>query len=160
MDNILIAIRESLQAISNPHFYSDERAYQGELIAELRNRLNDMEIDDGALVQQEYQKRMKDHGFNIRPDIIIHIPFEDAGFATRDEGNFVVFELKRHATEAAALGDYEKLSSMCEILNYPLGVFINIDASETYFDSFEGDMKQRLKSFSTHIEGREVVLTE
>ena len=51
------------------------------------------------IVKQEYQKRMKEHGFRIRPNIIIHVPFKNTGFASRHEGNFVVIELKHRVTE-------------------------------------------------------------
>jgi len=94
MDEILNIIRDSLSSIDNPHFYNTELGFQGELVAEIRKRLPELEID-GAIVQQEYQKRMKDHGFRIRPDIIIHIPFEQTSFNSRQEGNFLVIELKQ-----------------------------------------------------------------
>jgi len=159
MEEIIQAIRDSIASIVNPRFYETERGFQGELGAELRNRLNGLEIE-GAIVEQEYQKRMKEHGFRIRPDIIIHIPFEGAGFSSRAEGNFVVIELKRQAIEGEALADYENLSAMCETLNYPLGVFINIGANETHIDKFQGQNKDRLRSFSVQLEDGMVAVRE
>lgn len=150
MINILKAISESLASINNPRFYETERGFQGELGAELRKRLSDFEID-GAIVEQEYQKRMRDHGIRIRPDIIIHIPFEGSGLADRTEGNFVVIELKHQASKEEAIADFQKLSDMCEALNYPLGVFINIASSKTYFDKYNGKLKERLHSFAVQI---------
>lgn len=94
MEGLLNIIRESLSSIVNPHFFKTERGFQGELNSELRQRLPSLEID-GAIVEQEYQKRMREHGFRIRPDIIIHIPFEQSELNSRKEGNFVVIELKK-----------------------------------------------------------------
>lgn len=147
MDPILQAIHESLLAINNPRFFETERGFQGELSSELRNRLPAFELQ-GAIVEQEYQKRQKAHGFNIRPDIIIHIPFEGSGFSKRDEGNFVVIELKHKAAKSEAVEDYNKLSKMCEVLNYPFGVFVNIQSDQTYFENFEGKYKDRLCGFA------------
>ena len=159
MDQILEIIRASLSSITNPRFFETERGYQGELGGELRNRLPLLEID-GAIVEHEYQKRMKDHGFKIRPDIIIHVPFEHSIYTSREEGNFVVIELKHQGTEEEALTDYESLSSMCEILGYPLGVFINIDSDKTYFGNYHGPLKERLRSFGVRLKSGHVVITE
>ena len=159
MDQIIEIIRVSLSSIINPRFYDTERGYQGELGGELRNRLPLLELD-GAIIEQEYQKRMIDHGFRIRPDIIIHVPFEYSTYTSRMEGNFVVIELKHQGTEEEALADYESLSSMCEILGYPLGIFINIDSDKTYFANYHGQLKERLRSFSVRLKGGQVVITE
>lgn len=159
MDQILEIIKASLSSITNPRFYETERGYQGELGGELRNRLPLLELD-GTIVEQEYQKRMKDHGFRIRPDIIIHVPFERSIYTSREEGNFVVIELKHQGTENEALADYESLSRMCEVLGYPLGVFINIDSDKTYFDNYHGPLKERLRSFGVRLDGGQVIITE
>jgi hypothetical protein len=159
MDEILEIIKASLSSIANPRFYETERGFQGELVGELRNRLPEIELEK-TIVEQEYQKRIKDHGFKIRPDIIIHIPFKNSHFTSRREGNFVVIELKHRATENEALADYERLSSMCDVLGYPLGVFINIDSDETYIGKFQGPHMERLRSFSVHLENSQVILAE
>ena len=159
MDEILEIIRSSLSSITNPRFYETERGYQGELSAELRSRLPLLQLD-GAIVEHEYQKRIKDHGFRIRPDIIIHVPFKYSNYTSRDEGNFVVIALKHQATEKKALIDYRNLSRMCEILGYPLGVFINIDSDETYFSNFQGPFKEKLYSFGVRLDSGQVVINE
>ena len=151
MEKILQAIKDSLEAVVNPRFYATERGFQGEFGAELKSRLSDLEID-GAIVEHEYQKRIDNHGFRIRPDIIIHIPFEGSEYSTREEGNFVVIELKHQANEEKALSDYEHLSSMCKTLNYPLGVFININAKKTYFNKYNDPLKKQLRAFSVHLD--------
>lgn len=133
MEALIDSFRNALLSITNARFYKTERGFQGELSAELRARLAEFEID-GAIVEQEYQKRMRDHGFRIRPDLVVHIPFEDGGFASRSEGNFVVVELKHHANKSSARTDYQNLQRMCQELGYPLAVFINIDSNETFID--------------------------
>ena len=112
------------------------------------------------LLIRPQQKRMKDHGFTIRPDIIIHIPFEQANYSARTEGNFVVIELKLRASEAQAVADYENLARMCEVLDYPLGIFVNIASNETYFESYEGEFKDRLHAFGVRLNNDQVVIVE
>ena len=158
MDEIIGMIRESLLAITNPHFYGTELGFQGELLSEIRARLPRLELD-GAVVQQEYQKRLKVHGFRIRPEIIIHIPFEQSEFRQRAEGNFVVIELKLESTGPDALVDYEKLSSMCKLLDYPLAIFININSTETFYDDLDIE-KDRIHAFAVKIESGQVLLIE
>lgn len=159
MNQLLTIVKGALISITNPYWFETERGYQGELLGELRNKLSDCEIE-GAIGQQEYQKRMKDHGFRIRPDIIIHIPFEQANYEARKEGNFVVIELKLRASEAQAIADYQSLARMCEILDYPLGIFVNIGSNETYFESYKGGFKDRLHAFGVRLDNGEVVIDE
>lgn len=159
MNEFLNIIRESLDSITNPHFYKTERGFQGELISEIRQRLPELEID-GVVVEQEYQKRMKDHGFRIRPDILIHIPFEQAALNSRREGNFVVIELKQNATKAEALADYSNLSSMCSALNYPLAIFINIGASCTYLSDYANADKVNIHAFGVRLSDGHVEIVE
>lgn len=154
MGAILQAIHDSLLGVTNQRFFNTERGFQGEFSSELRNKLPTLELE-GAIVEQEYQKRQRHHGFNIRPDIIVHIPFENSGLSERNEGNFVVIELKHNASREEALEDYAKLSSMCELLNYPLGVFINIASNKTYLDEFEGGFKDRLCAFAVSFDEKE-----
>ncbi|GAA5523151.1 hypothetical protein LQ318_16080 [Aliifodinibius salicampi] len=159
MQTFLEIVRESLASINNPHFYNEERGFQGELVAEIRKRLPEIETE-GVIVQQEYQKRMKDHGFKIRPDLIVHIPFEQADFVNRQEGNFFVIELKHNATKKEALADFLKLSRMCALLNYPLGIFINIDSSSTYLNEFKEKEKHKLHAFAVKNEDGIVEIIE
>lgn len=152
MDELINIIRESLVAINHPRFYETERGFQGAFLAELGQRLPALQWD-GAIVEQEYQKRMPDHGIRIRPDIIIHIPFDEDIHNLRTEGNFVVFELKLNASEVEALPDYENLSNMCEALGYPLGVFINIGSSSTHLSQYQGPHKGKLHAFAVRLHG-------
>ena len=45
------------------------------------------------LSSQEHQKTLRIHGLNIRPDIVIHEPFDPLIHANRRDGNYAVFEL-------------------------------------------------------------------
>jgi hypothetical protein len=82
-----------------------------------------------SIVEQEYQKRLPDHGIRVRPDIIIHIPTLVGG--NRRLGNFAVFELNLRAGEIEAREDFANLDAVLGALDYPLGVFINIDSTHT-----------------------------
>lgn len=79
---------------------------------------------------------------------------------SRKEGNFVVFELKLNACENEAIADYESLSSMCAELNYPLAIFININSSNTYIDSYQGKHKDKLISYSVQLSDNRAVVTK
>lgn len=131
MDKLLNIVCESLATINHPHFYKTERGFQGAFLAELGLRLPTLQWE-GTIVEQEYQKRMRDHGIKIRPDIIIHVPFEDGRHNSRREGNFVVFELKLNATPQDALSDYDHLSRICEVLKFLAGIFINMGSNSTH----------------------------
>ncbi len=155
MNDLLNIVRESLIAISHPRYYKTERGFQGEFLAELKQRLPSLQWE-GAIVEQEYQKRMPDHGIRIRPDIIVHVPFESGRTISRSEGNFVVFELKLNADAKDALQDYENLSSMCEVLGYPLGVFINISATSAHLNQYHGPHKEKLHAFAVRLHGNQV----
>ena len=107
---------------------------------------------NGAVVEQEYQKRIPDHGFRIRPDIIVHVPYEPSIHSSRMEGNFVVFELKLQAGPKQAAEVYEKLCNMCDVLGYPLAIFINISAEDTHFENYKGPYKDRILAISARLD--------
>lgn len=150
MELLLQTIRNSLLGITNPRCYDTERGFQGELLSEIRNRLPQLGID-GAIVEQEYQKRNSEHGLKIRPDIIVHVPFVASMFESRSDGNFVVIEIKRRANRGEAIGDYESLCRMCQVLNYPLAVFINIDSDETFIDDCPPLAQGQIHSFAVRL---------
>ena len=159
MDELLNIIRASLIAVKPPRFYESERGFQGAFLTELHLRIPAHQWE-GAIIEQEYQKRMPDHGINIRPDIIIHVPFVGSRHSLRSEGNFVVFELKLDANLGEELVDYEHLSNMCEILGYPLGVFINVCSDKTHLRSYDGPHKEKLHAFAVCIRAGQVELHE
>jgi hypothetical protein len=126
---LLSSVRESLAAIRQPRFFETECGYQGQLLVQLDARLR---LSNAAIVEQEYQKQAQTHGLNIRPDIIIHEPFDPERHHTRADGNFAVLELKRRASPTDAFGDFQNLAQMLDVLRYRLGIFINIDSRMTY----------------------------
>ncbi|CAI1847409.1 Uncharacterised protein [Serratia fonticola] len=145
-------LEEALQNIKHTRYYETERGYQGELYAELRKILPDLGWDN-AIVEQEYQKKIREHNIRIRPDIIIHVPFDPNLNNTRGDGNFVTFELKlgRNLTETQALNDYQSLAIMCEELSYPYAVFIVIDGNTTYFNKYDGPHKEKILAYNVNI---------
>jgi len=150
MNRLLKIIKESLASVSHSRFYETERGFQAEFIAELKKRIPLLQLE-GAIVEQEYQKRIRAHGINIRPDIIIHVPFEERHHDSRRQGNFVVFELKLNADKKKALSAYENLSKICEVLEYPLGVFINSNNISTHLNRYHGPHKESLCAFAVRL---------
>lgn len=131
-EEFLALLKESLENVREPRFFETERGFQGELLAHLRNRLEFAGFPGGPIVEQEYQKTLPHHGLNIRPDIIIHIPFERGHAEWRDAGNFVAMELKLRSTEHEAREDFAKLQLMRDVLGYPLTIFINVNSDQTH----------------------------
>jgi hypothetical protein len=131
-EQFLAILRDALENIREPRFFRTERGFQGELLVQLRNRLQNAELPGEPIVEQEYQKTIPLHRLNIRPDIIVHIPFDRGRAERRDQGNFVAMELKLRSTENEARGDFANLNQMREVLGYPLTIFINIDSDETH----------------------------
>jgi len=113
-----------------------------------------------STVEQEYQKTLKKHAIRIRPDIVIHIPYERGISLNRRSDNYVVIQMKLKASEKRAKEDFQKLNLMFEKLNYPLGIFLNISSNETFYDSYSGNYKERLHCFSVQLVNNEVVLYE
>lgn len=152
-ERFLALLRDALENIREPRFFRTERGFQGELLAQLRNRLQNAELPGDPIVEQEYQKTMPLHGLNIRPDIVVHIPFERGRAERRDQGNFVAMELKLRATENEARGDFANLKQMREVLGYPLTVFINIDSDETHVAQCPEDLAVQTVCYAVRLEG-------
>ena len=158
----LVNLRDSIRAITNRRLFSTERGYQGQLITELKNRVNIKQIfSKHAILEQEYQKTLEAHGINIRPDLIIHIPYETGIHNDRRSGNYVVIQLKLNASEEMAQEDFNKLDLMFgEELDYPLGIFLNINSGKTFFDCYTGDYRERLHCFAVRLVDDEVIIYE
>ena len=150
-EKLLEAIRDSLAEITASRFYETERGFQGELIAELRKRLTDSVLPERAILEQEYQKRLKTHGLDIRPDIIIHEPFDQTRHSNRQSGNHAVFELKRRAAEVGASQAFDSLGKMLQVLDYPIGIFVNIDSDATFSASVPKDFQDRIVCFAVRL---------
>jgi hypothetical protein len=118
-------------------------------------------LEADPIVEQEYQKRLLLHGIRIRPDIIIHVPFERGVTERRDKGNFVAMELKRRATSKTAKGAFANLAKMKKALKYPLTIFINIDSDQTHVALCPKSIAGQTACFAVHLEdGKSVVRLE
>lgn len=136
---------DCLKQITEDRLFSTERGYQGTLAGLLSENMRKQDIWPGnPIVEEEYQKRAKDHGIKFRPDLIIHIPFDRGIYSDRKHGNFVVMMLKLNSSKYSALEDYEKLSLLCEKLDYSIAVFLNIGSEETFFSTYDGKFKERM----------------
>lgn len=135
IEALISHIETALRTISHPRFYETERGFQGEFLATLHRSLPEGFLNPGLVIEQEYQKRLAQHGLTIRPDIIIHEPFDPARHSGRDDGNVAVIELKRNASAHDAKSDFESLAKMLDVLHYPLGIFINIASERTHADA-------------------------
>lgn len=143
--NALLAhFTDALGAITAPRFYETERGFQGALLAELQKTIPQHLLPDGAILEQEYQKRLYAHGVKIRPDIIIHEPFDETRHESRRDGNIAVIELKRDASANDAVGDFDSLIRMMEALDYPMAIFINIASATTHTDLVPAEWRQRI----------------
>ena len=111
-------------------------------------------ITRGAILEMEYQKSSR-HGIRQRPDIIFHIPAEHSRASVR-ENNFAVWALKRRASSADALADFDLLDEMFEALSIAhSGFFLNIDSADTMRQHYHGRHGNRLAAVAaTLVDGR------
>ena len=159
----LDTFRDSIRAITDSRYFLTERGYQGQLIAEMESRTNIEQIFLGnAIFEQEYQKTLKNHGINIRPDIILHVPYEKGIYHNRRSGNLVVIQVKLKASVGKAREDFDKLDLMFDKdkLDYPLGIFLNINSDNTFSNYYTGDYPERLYCFAVRLVDDEVVIYE
>ena len=131
-DHFLAVLKEALGNIREARSFQDERSFQGALLQELARRLERGVLPDDPIIEEEYQKRIRSHGLRIRPDIIVHVPFDRGLGQTRDQGNFTAIELKRRATTKTAKKAFANLALMKKALKYPLTIFINVDSEQTH----------------------------
>jgi hypothetical protein len=141
----------ALRAVSTPRFFETERGYQGEFLAELRAGMPALGLPGDAIIEQEYQKTFPAHNINVRPDIIVHVPTAAGG--DRAVGNFAVFELNFQAGPKEAREDFNNLDAVIEALNYPVGVFVNIDSVRTQAARYEGAYRDRIHFFAVRLVG-------
>lgn len=124
------------------------------MLVELQHRLRSTAFPGDPIIEQEYQKTIPNHGIAIRPDLIIHILFERGDTKRREEGNFVAIELKLAATAAEADEDFESLTLMKEKLGYPLTIFLNLDAAETYVERCSHKIASQTVCFAVQLKDR------
>jgi len=158
-DAFLAIMNDALASIREPRLFETERGYQGELLAMLRPRLVGAALPGDAIIEQEYQKRINDHGIRIRPDIIIHVPFEPGASQNRREGNFVAVEIKRKSADAEQA--FDSLRQISEALNYALAIFVNIDSDKTHIELCPPGIAERTVCFAVRLQdGAPVVKME
>lgn len=114
----------------------------------------------GTVIEQEYQKRWRQHGLSQRPDIIIHEPFDPTRHRTSAEGNHAVVELKLKATRAQAVVDFGKLCVIMDVLEYPLAIFVNVGSSVNHVEASPPALRGRLVCFAVWKEGASVKVIE
>ena len=159
-EEFLAALHSAILSITEPRYFESERGFQGALIAQLEMRLAGLSFADKPIIEQEYQKTFPAHGITIRPDILLHVPFERGETQNRWEGNFVALELKLRASAKDADDDFSSLSLLALKLSYPLTIFLNIDSSETYFKQCPAEIAQQTVCCAVRLEGSQVHLLE
>lgn len=147
-DTLLVHLEAALAGVAHPAFFEDERSFQGELLVMLHKTIPDHVLPEESVIQQEYQKRLAVHGLRIRPDIIIHEPFNPDRHEDRTDGNYLVIELKRKSSPAKAARDFANLIQMMDVLSYPAGVFVNIASERTHAESLPADANGRISCFA------------
>ncbi len=150
-------ITEALKRITHLRFFETERGYQGELAGLLSALVRNGVWPGDGIVEEEYQKRARDHGIRKRPDIIIHRPAQRG--ENRRAGNYLVLLLKRKGTRADATEDFNSLNEIITALDYPLGVFLNIDSSQTYSHAYEGPFRDRLHFIAVSRHPGQIIIT-
>ncbi len=151
MEHFVAVFQAALAAIREPRLFATERGYQGALIGELQKRLDEVALPGEPIIEQEYQKTLPHHGITIRPDLIIHIPFERGATCWRNEGNFVAVEMKVNATAAEADEDFASLVLLKERLGYPLTLFLNIGAAQSYAERCPQSIAAQTVCFAVHL---------
>lgn len=159
-ERFVTLLRQALENIYEEQFFGDERGFRGALLQELSKELANGVLPTDPIIQQRYQKRLPSHGIRIRPDIIIHVPFERGLTKKRDEGNFVAMELKRRATGKRAKQAFANLSQLKKVLKYPVTIFINVDSEETHAALCPMNIANQTVCFAVHREnGTTIVRT-
>jgi len=133
--NLIRAIADALKLVTANRYFRSERGFQGQFHVELDRLLRDRGlVSSQTLIEEEYQKTIRNHGISHRPDLIVHIPFEPGLTGSRREGNVVVFEFKIRGSRLDAVDRFIKLDDYLTALDYPLGVFVNINATRSFVE--------------------------
>jgi len=154
----LETLLSAINRIREPRLFLTERGYQGQLLVEF-DKLLEGERDSIArpLVEQEYQKTADKHGITLRPDIIVHIPFERGVSPTRQHDNHLVILLNLAAKKKEAEEDFNQLEIMCSVLEYPIGSFVNIASSDLWLPNYtrKSDKKFTLHEIAVQLQNSE-----
>lgn len=151
----------AIRQITTPRYYTTERGFVPEFYKELSRQFeNDNPFPNNTILESEVQKSSAKHyGIKQRPDILIHIPIETGLTTHANENNFVVYAFKLNATQAKAVEDFDKLEQMFNLLNYEIGIFINISSHPTsYLNNYQGQFRNRIHEFSIALAGGQVLI--
>jgi hypothetical protein len=155
IDQIVTATDRALREVAIPRFLRTERGFHGRFYSALHQVLAEQGLlQGGHILEMEPQKSIR-HGMSQRPDIVLHVPVEESG-ARVSEHNLAVWALKRHATLGQARNDCTKLDAMFEMLCYPPGIFVNIDAKNHFAASYNGKFPDRLRTVAVWLDGEVV----
>ena len=100
------------------------------------------------------------HGLTIRPDIVIHEPFDTLRHRQRTDGNLAVIELKRCGTPARSRNDFTNLATMLDVLCYPVAFFINIASTRPQAHLTPPEAQGRVIAFAVSLRAGRVHLVE
>ncbi|MDZ4348067.1 MAG: hypothetical protein U1A22_00820 [Xanthomonadaceae bacterium] len=156
MREVLTAATEAaIRSVDAARFFRTERGFHGRFYCALQAELDNAGlIANGAILEMEYQKSAR-HKLGQRPDIIFHIPTEHS-HAGVEANNFAVWALKRRASVAEVREDFDKLDQMFERLHYPLGFFVNVDATDPMRAHYSGTYGSRLATVAASLHGAQV----
>jgi len=147
-EKIIKIVAKALKNMDSSRFFKTERGFQGRFACALYERFDAKKIfQDDTIIEEEYQKRIKNHGTRLRPDLIIHVPVESTHSSDTTENNFVVFAFKKQADEDKAKEDFKKLDEIFRVLKYPLGIFVNINKAKSFLNKYSGSFKNRIHEF-------------
>lgn len=151
INEIIAATNSALREVTTPRFLRTERGFHGRFYCALQRVLEELGVLQGDhILEMEYQKSAR-HGMSQRPDIVLHVPAEESG-AKVNENNVAVWALKRRATLGEACEDFDKLDQMFEMLNYPMGIFINVDAKQHFADFYNGRFPERVRTVAVWLD--------
>jgi len=158
MNQILQSTKTALRQLTEPRYFRTERGFQGRFYCALQQALDDNNLlESPRILEMEYQKSAR-HGLSQRPDIILHVPAEDSGAGVAED-NYAVWALKLRASASDAQEDFRKLDDMFSLLNYPLGIFVNIDATVHHRSIYTGQFPDRLFAVAVRLNDGKVKLS-
>jgi hypothetical protein len=137
-DQTVCAILRTLARIPCGRFWETERGFVGQFNAEFQAVVRELGIlPAGTVIEEEHQKRFEEHGLRYRPDLIVHVPYDPGIVSSRRQGNYVVFEFKNRGNSTDASEALKKLDEYARVLDYKVGVFVNINSPQCHLGSFE-----------------------
>lgn len=151
------SIHRALAKVGHARFFENERGFQGELSRHLHEEMKGSLVGN-EIFEEEHQKTTHKHNLKLRPDLILHVPFDPEEHESRCDGNKVVILLKRRATERTAKEQIRELKQYLNVLQYRIGVFVNIDSSRVYPDALSSEDCDRIICFAVYKEEGQTIV--